>query len=105
MARFSQDGVVLVTGSEDSGLNAWETARYFLMYAVGGCSEAIQNRLVDNELQTDIPPAYYSMTDHTLSVTDVSIGMGAFPTCRVLSSSADCSVKVNQFSQRYLASC
>ncbi|KZT43257.1 WD40 repeat-like protein [Sistotremastrum suecicum HHB10207 ss-3] len=77
VARFSQDGVVLVTGSEDSGLNAWEIAR-----------------LTDNDLQNDIPPSYYSMTDHTLSVTDIAIGLGAFPTCRVLSSSADCSVKM-----------
>jgi len=50
--------------------------------------------LVDNEIPFEIPSPYCSFTAHTLTVTDLVVGFGLFPTCRVMSSSLDCTVKV-----------
>ncbi|KAF8889379.1 WD40 repeat-like protein [Infundibulicybe gibba] len=82
---FSQDGVALVSGSEDSGLSVWSVSR-----------------LLDNELMNDLPTPYCTLTDHTLPVTDIICGTGPFPTCRVLTSSMDHSAKLWDLSSRSL---
>ena len=51
-------------------------------------------RLLDEELQSDHVAPFFSMSDHTLPVTDIVCGVGVFPDCRVLTSSIDHSVKV-----------
>lgn len=52
------------------------------------------------------PPApYATLQDHTLAVTDLKIGFGRFPACRVYSVSQDCSLKVrNGFAPARLSS-
>ena len=54
----------------------------------------IFDRLLDDMTQNDIPLPYCSLSDHILAVSDIIVGVGPFPTCRVLSSSVDHSVKV-----------
>jgi hypothetical protein len=55
--------------------------------------------LVSNDLQKEIPTAYCNLSDHTLPVTDIQIGVGAFPSsCRVLTASVDHTVKVSVIS-------
>lgn len=51
-------------------------------------------RLLDDELQNDLPSPYTTLSDHTLPITDIACGIGPFPSCRVLTSSVDHSVKV-----------
>ncbi|KDQ61569.1 hypothetical protein JAAARDRAFT_31026 [Jaapia argillacea MUCL 33604] len=75
--RFTQDGAALVSGSEDSAVSIWEMAR-----------------LLDDELQNDLPTPYCILSDHTLPVTDILCGVGPFPSCRILSASIDHSVKI-----------
>ncbi|KAI0821545.1 WD40-repeat-containing domain protein [Irpex lacteus] len=74
--RFTQDGAALVSGSEDSGVSVWSVVR-----------------LVDDTTQNELPTPYYSLSDHTLPVTDIAVGVGRFPKCRILTSSLDHSVK------------
>lgn len=41
------------------------------------------------------PPApFATLSDHTLPVTDICIGLGPFPQCRILTASLDSTVKV-----------
>ncbi|EIW58666.1 WD40 repeat-like protein [Trametes versicolor FP-101664 SS1] len=75
--RFTQDAAALVAGSEDSGVSVWSIPR-----------------LLDETLQNELPTPYCSFTDHTLPVTDVVCGVGAFPSCRILTASVDHTVKV-----------
>lgn len=60
--------------------------------------------LVSNDLQKEIPTAFCTLSDHTLPITDIQIGLGSFPNeCRVLTSSVDHTVKVRRvlrFSRR-----
>ena len=53
-----------------------------------------KKRLLDEETQNDHVAPFFSMSDHTLPVTDIICGIGIFPDCRVLTSSIDHSVKV-----------
>jgi len=75
--RFTDDGAALVSGSEDSAMHLWEISS-----------------LVDNQLSFEIPSPYCSFTAHTLTITDIIVGLGTFPLCRIMSSSLDSSVKV-----------
>ncbi|OSD03072.1 WD40 repeat-like protein [Trametes coccinea BRFM310] len=75
--RFTQDAAALLAGSEDSGVSVWLTTR-----------------LVDETLQNELPTPYCSFTDHTLPVTDILCGVGPFPSCRILTSSVDHTVKL-----------
>lgn len=50
--------------------------------------------LVDNQTSFDIPEPYCSFSGHTLAVSDAVVGFGKFPSCRIISASLDCSVKV-----------
>lgn len=44
------------------------------------------------------PPApFATLSDHTLAVTDVRVGLGTFPHCRVMTASMDSTVKVRSF--------
>lgn len=43
------------------------------------------------------PPApYATLSDHTLPITDICVGLGSFPHCRVMTSSMDSTVKVRR---------
>ncbi|KAI0367031.1 WD40 repeat-like protein [Pilatotrama ljubarskyi] len=75
--RFTQDAAALLAGSEDSGVSVWSIPK-----------------LVDESLQNDLPAPYCNFTDHTLPVTDVVCGVGAFPSCRILTASVDHTVKL-----------
>ena len=52
------------------------------------------SRLVDDDLQNELPAPYCTLGDHTLPIRDIAVGVGAFPKCRVLTASLDHSVKV-----------
>ncbi|KAG6335062.1 hypothetical protein ID866_4022 [Astraeus odoratus] len=75
--KFTSDGTVLISGSEDSGVSVWSISK-----------------LVDDELQNDLPLPQFSLSDHTLPVTDIVCGVGPFPKCRVLTASLDHTVKL-----------
>ncbi len=51
-------------------------------------------RLLDDSMQNDLPTPYCNFSDHTLPVTDIVCGVGVFPSCRILTSSVDHTVKV-----------
>ncbi|KAH7929113.1 WD40 repeat-like protein [Leucogyrophana mollusca] len=75
--KFTHDGAALVSGSEDSGVGVWSVSR-----------------LVDDDLQNELVTPYCTLSDHTLPVTDIICGFGAFPTCRILTASVDHTVKL-----------
>ena len=52
-------------------------------------------RLLDNSVQNETPTPYYTLSDHTLPVTDIVCGVGGFPHCRVLTASLDNSCKAS----------
>ncbi|KAI0320863.1 WD40-repeat-containing domain protein [Amylostereum chailletii] len=83
--RFTRDGEALVSGSEDSGVSVWSLSR-----------------LIDEDAQLEVPMAYASLSDHTLPVTDIACGVGPFPSCRILTSSVDHSVKLWDLSTKSL---
>ncbi|KAG7443607.1 WD40 repeat-like protein [Guyanagaster necrorhizus] len=83
--RFTQDGVALISGSQDSGVSVWSVSR-----------------LVDDDFQNELVLPYCTLADHTLSVTDIVCGLGTFPTCRVLTASIDHSVKLWDLSSKSL---
>ncbi|KAI4529027.1 WD40 repeat-like protein [Schizophyllum commune Loenen D] len=75
--RFTRDGAALISGSDDSGVSVWSVSR-----------------LVDDDLQNELPLPYTTLSDHTLPITDITCGVGVFPQLRVLTASVDHSVKV-----------
>ncbi|KAG2070200.1 WD40 repeat-like protein [Suillus decipiens] len=83
--KFTHDGAALISGSDDSGVNVWSVAR-----------------IVDNDTQNELPTPYCMLSDHTLPVKDIVCGLGAFPTCRVLTASLDHSVKLWDISSQSL---
>ncbi|KAF6761524.1 pre-rRNA-processing protein IPI3 [Ephemerocybe angulata] len=83
--RFTSDGAALVSGSDDSGVSVWSVSR-----------------LVNEDLQQELPAPFCTLTDHTLPVTDIVYGLGVFPNCRILTASADHSVKVWDLSTKSL---
>ncbi|KAH8111012.1 pre-rRNA-processing protein IPI3 [Phellopilus nigrolimitatus] len=83
--RFTHDGAALISGSEDSGVAVWPVSS-----------------LLANELQHEIPTPYCMLSDHTLPITDISCGIGSFPSCRILTSSIDHSVKLWDLASRSL---
>lgn len=83
--RFTEDGAALLSGSEDSSISVWSLAR-----------------LLDDEVQNELLTPYCTLSDHTLPITDIICGVGPFPTCRVLTSSIDHSVKLWDLSSRTL---
>ncbi|KAG2129202.1 WD40-repeat-containing domain protein [Suillus bovinus] len=83
--KFTHDGAALISGSDDSGVSIWSVAR-----------------LVDNDTQNELPTPYCTLSDHTLPVKDIACGLGAFPTCRVLTASLDHSVKIWDLSSQSL---
>ncbi|CAG8574537.1 11662_t:CDS:10 [Paraglomus brasilianum] len=74
--RFTSDDTVLISGSEDAGVNVWLMAS-----------------LVD-ELTDDVPSPYYAWSEHSLPITDIVCGIGSFLTARVLTSSVDHTCKL-----------
>ncbi|KAL9713631.1 Pre-rRNA-processing protein ipi3 [Leucoagaricus gongylophorus] len=75
--KFTNDGSVLISGSEDSSVNVW-----------------LVQRLLDNSTQNDLPTPHFTLSDHTLPITDIRCGVGASLTCRILTASVDHSVKL-----------
>jgi hypothetical protein len=63
----------------------------------------LKKRLLDEEAQNDHVAPFFSMSDHTLPVTDIICGVGMFPDCRVLTSSIDHSVKVFYIFDAYVS--
>ncbi len=51
-------------------------------------------RVLDNEVQNELPLPHRTLSDHTLPITDIQCGVGALLTCRILTASVDHSVKV-----------
>lgn len=41
------------------------------------------------------PTAYATLTDHTLPITSIAVGLGTFPHCRLLTASLDATCKVS----------
>ncbi|KAI0046012.1 WD40 repeat-like protein [Auriscalpium vulgare] len=83
--RFTPDGSALLSGSEDSAVSVWSVSR-----------------LLQDEVQTEIPEAYANLSDHTLPITDITCGFGPFPSCRALTASVDHSVKLWDLSSKSL---
>ncbi|GAA5904421.1 hypothetical protein JCM8208_004190 [Rhodotorula glutinis] len=74
--EFSDDGAALVSASEDAGVSVWALGRLLAATPMN-------------------PPApFATLSDHTLAVTDVAVGMGTFPHCRVVTASMDSTVKI-----------
>jgi len=65
-------------------------------------SVPFMSRLLDDDLQNDVPMPHCTLSDHTLPVTDIVCGIGPFPSCRILTSSMDHSVKLWDLSSRSL---
>lgn len=92
VVQFSKDGASLV--SIDSTVNVCSMAR-LLNQSISKLYTKNHHRPLDEELQAEIPMSYCSVTKHTLPVTDVGCGLGAFPSCRVFKASLDHSVRVS----------
>jgi pre-rRNA-processing protein IPI3 len=95
--RFTNDGAALISGSDDSGVSVWSVSRSIrpLLLVLCHLTDMFRKkRLLDEEMQSDHVAPFFSMSDHTLPVTDIICGIGIFPDCRVLTSSVDHSVKV-----------
>ncbi|KAK4700094.1 pre-rRNA-processing protein IPI3, partial [Phenoliferia sp. Uapishka_3] len=74
--EFSHDDSVLVSGGEDAGVSVW---------SIGSILSATPMN----------PPApFATLTDHTLAITAVAIGLGTFPRCRILTASMDSTCKI-----------
>ncbi|TNY18941.1 Pre-rRNA-processing protein IPI3 [Rhodotorula diobovata] len=74
--EFSDDGAALVSASEDAGVCVWAIGRLLAATPMN-------------------PPApFATLSDHTLAVTDVRVGLGTFPHCRVMTASMDSTVKI-----------
>ncbi|OCH85507.1 WD40 repeat-like protein [Obba rivulosa] len=101
--RFSHDGAALIAGSEDSGVSVWSVSRLTPSLCPYQClfsSHMSVSRLLDDDLQNEMPTAYCTFTDHTLPVTDIICGIGSFPSCRVLTASIDHTVKLWDLASR-----
>ncbi|KIM68122.1 hypothetical protein SCLCIDRAFT_1209520 [Scleroderma citrinum Foug A] len=75
--KFTSDGTTLISGSQDSGVCVWSVSK-----------------LVDDDLQNELPLPQFTLSDHTLPVTDIVCGIGPFPKCRVFTASLDHTVKL-----------
>ncbi|GAA6041942.1 hypothetical protein JCM8097_000235 [Rhodosporidiobolus ruineniae] len=73
---FSDDGAALVSGSEDATVSVWSIGRLL------------------NSTPMNPPTPFATLSDHTLPITDLCVGVGAFPKCRVMTASLDSSVKI-----------
>lgn len=61
-------------------------------------------RLLDEDLQSELPTPFCSFTDHTLPVKDLYVGIGAFQYGRIFTSSLDQTVKVWSLESKSLVS-
>ncbi|KDE04211.1 hypothetical protein MVLG_05370 [Microbotryum lychnidis-dioicae p1A1 Lamole] len=74
--EFSSDNAALVSGSEDSGVSVWAMGRLL------------------NASPRNPPTPFATLSDHTLPITSIAIGLGSFPKCRIMTASLDSTVKV-----------
>lgn len=72
--KFSNDDAALISASEDAGVSVWSLGS-----------------LLGNQSP---PTPFATLSDHTLPITDVAIGIGCFPKLRVLTASADSTCKI-----------
>ncbi|KAI0923858.1 hypothetical protein AcV5_009285 [Taiwanofungus camphoratus] len=103
--RFSHDGATLLSGSEDSGASVWSMSRltrFTSRILVCPSHNLLPHRLLDDDLQNDLPTPYCTFSDHTLPVTDIICGIGQFPSYRVLTASLDHSAKLWDLSSKSL---
>ncbi|KAL4062481.1 WD40-repeat-containing domain protein [Scleroderma citrinum] len=80
--KFTSDGTSLISASEDSGVCVWSVSKY----AITSLSCI----------------SHFTLSDHTLPVTDIVCGIGPFPKCRVLTASLDHTVKLWDLSTQSL---
>ncbi|KAF8325836.1 uncharacterized protein EI90DRAFT_3291620, partial [Cantharellus anzutake] len=59
-------------------------------------------RLLDNQMQHEIPAPYIMFSDHTLPVTDIHCGIGLYSQSRIITSSIDNTCKLWDISSRSL---
>ncbi|KAK4053650.1 Pre-rRNA-processing protein ipi3 [Microbotryomycetes sp. JL221] len=74
--EFTQDDAALVSGSEDGGVSVWSVGKLL------------------NANPMNPPTPFATLTDHTLPITSLAVGAGAFPACRILSASMDSTCKL-----------
>lgn len=74
--EFSHDDSALVSGGEDAGVSVWNVGRLL------------------NATPMDPPTPFATLTDHTLPITAIAVGLGTFPRCRILTASLDATCKI-----------
>ncbi|GAA5973581.1 hypothetical protein JCM11641_007133 [Rhodosporidiobolus odoratus] len=74
--EFSDDAAALVSGSEDATVSVWSVGRLL------------------NSTPIYPPTPFATLSDHTLPITDICVGVGAFPSCRIVTASMDSTVKI-----------
>lgn len=75
--RFHSDGQTFVTGGDDSVISIWSIPR-----------------IVDYESEAEIPTPIHTLTDHTLPISALCLGVGPLTSARIFSASLDGTVKV-----------
>lgn len=100
---FSDDGACLVSGSEDAGVSVWSIGRCVRVRSLQRIK--IPCRRIDtwtlllsrllNASPMNPPAPFATLSDHTLPVTDICVGLGPFPQCRIMTASLDSTVKVS----------
>ena len=93
--EFSHDDSALVSGGEDAGVSVWSIGRlvFPLIPFLRLLRVCILHRLM-NATPMDPPTPFATLTDHTLPITAIAVGLGTFPKCRILTASSDATVKV-----------
>ncbi|GAA5942980.1 chromatin-binding/pre-rRNA-processing protein IPI3 [Sporobolomyces koalae] len=74
--EFTSDGAALITASEDAGVSVWSLGRIL------------------NSTPMNPPTPFTTLSDHTLGITRVAVGLGSFPNSRVFTASKDGTVKI-----------
>lgn len=57
-----------------------------------------------NATPMDPPTPFATLTDHTLAITSIAVGLGTFPNCRILTASLDATCKVRPINLVHLLS-
>lgn len=94
---WTRDSQALITASKDAQLSVYTLSAYVVEYLP--CTPAHQSVAADNSLldtSSRRPRAYASLKDHHDAITDIAVGYGRFPYCRILTSSSDGTVKVRR---------
>ncbi|RXW12812.1 hypothetical protein EST38_g13043 [Candolleomyces aberdarensis] len=73
--------------------NAWD-AHYRSVNVLRFTSDGAALVSGSDDSGSELPTPFCTLTDHTLPVTEIVCGIGIFPNCRVMTASADHSVKI-----------